>query len=203
MYMLRLISAVLHERARGAPSRATALDLRPAEVGVLVPLVACLLALSAWPAAITDHTLRPERPRRPGAHATSVEPFDVIAAAIATPHVDWFALAPMLVAARRRRRLPARRGARARELAAAASRAVLRGGGFVGAFVVAAFLYTQLETPAGRSPAPSSRDRLGALAALIVAGPACSRSASRWREPACATTTSPSTTPCSRRPAPG
>jgi hypothetical protein len=35
-----------------------ALDLRPAELGVVVPLVACLLALSAWPAAITQHSFR-------------------------------------------------------------------------------------------------------------------------------------------------
>jgi hypothetical protein len=32
------------------------LDLRPAELGILVPLVACLLFLSAWPAAITDRS---------------------------------------------------------------------------------------------------------------------------------------------------
>jgi hypothetical protein len=33
-----------------------ALDLRPAELGVTVPLVACLLVLSAWPAAISGHS---------------------------------------------------------------------------------------------------------------------------------------------------
>ena len=55
MYMLRLISAVLHERP-GSAVREEALDLRPAELAVLVPLVACLLALSAWPAAITDRS---------------------------------------------------------------------------------------------------------------------------------------------------
>jgi hypothetical protein len=33
-----------------------ALDLRPAELGVIVPLVACLLALSVWPAAISGHS---------------------------------------------------------------------------------------------------------------------------------------------------
>ena len=54
MYMLRLISAVLHERV-GTSVPAEALDLRPAELAVIVPLVACLLALSVWPAAITDH----------------------------------------------------------------------------------------------------------------------------------------------------
>jgi len=52
MYMLRLISAVLH-REVGPAVPSAALDLRPAELGVLVPLVACLLALSAWPAAIS------------------------------------------------------------------------------------------------------------------------------------------------------
>ena len=55
MYMLRLISAVLHQSPGPAVSE-SALDLRPAELGILVPLVACLLVLSAWPAAITDRT---------------------------------------------------------------------------------------------------------------------------------------------------
>jgi NADH-quinone oxidoreductase subunit M len=57
MYALRLISAVLHREVGPAVSDA-ALDLRPAELGVVVPLVACLLALSAWPAAITAHSFR-------------------------------------------------------------------------------------------------------------------------------------------------
>ncbi|HEU0304145.1 MAG TPA: NADH-quinone oxidoreductase subunit M [Gaiellaceae bacterium] len=55
MYMLRLISAVLHEREGSAVS-SEARDLRPLELAVLVPLVACLLVLSAWPAAVTDHS---------------------------------------------------------------------------------------------------------------------------------------------------
>ncbi len=53
MYMLRLVSAVLHENV-GSAVPAEALDLRPAEVGVIAPLVVVLLALSFWPAAITD-----------------------------------------------------------------------------------------------------------------------------------------------------
>jgi NADH-quinone oxidoreductase subunit M len=57
MYMLRLISAVLHRDVGPAVSDA-ALDLRPAELGIVVPLLACLLALSAWPAAITQHSFR-------------------------------------------------------------------------------------------------------------------------------------------------
>jgi len=55
MYMLRLISAVLH-RDPGPAVTDAALDLRPAEMSVIVPLVAILLALSFWPAAITDHS---------------------------------------------------------------------------------------------------------------------------------------------------
>jgi len=53
MYMLRLISAVLH-RSSGEAVREEALDLRPAELAVVVPLVAALLFLSAWPASITE-----------------------------------------------------------------------------------------------------------------------------------------------------
>jgi NADH-quinone oxidoreductase subunit M len=56
MYMLRLISAVLHERSGPAVPEA-ALDLRPAELGILVPLVGCLVALSAWPASISERVL--------------------------------------------------------------------------------------------------------------------------------------------------
>ena len=55
MYMLRLISAVLHQEAGPAVSEA-ALDLRGAELAVVVPLVAILLFLSAWPAAISGHS---------------------------------------------------------------------------------------------------------------------------------------------------
>ena len=55
MYMLRLISAVLHREVGPTVSDA-ALDLRPAELGVTVPLVVCLLVLSAWPAAISGHS---------------------------------------------------------------------------------------------------------------------------------------------------
>ena len=54
MYMLRLISGVLHQDTGSAVSDA-ALDLRPAELGFLFPLVGCLLALSAWPSAISNH----------------------------------------------------------------------------------------------------------------------------------------------------
>jgi len=62
MYTLRLISAVLHTRP-GSSVSDEALDLRPAELGVLVPLVACLLALSVWPAAISDTAFPDNEPR--------------------------------------------------------------------------------------------------------------------------------------------
>ncbi len=54
MYMLRLISAVLHREVGPAVSDA-ALDLRSGELAIVVPLVAILLVLSAWPAAISGH----------------------------------------------------------------------------------------------------------------------------------------------------
>jgi NADH-quinone oxidoreductase subunit M len=55
MYVLRLVSAVLH-RDVGPAVSGRARDLRPAEVGIVAPLVVLLLALSFWPAAITDHS---------------------------------------------------------------------------------------------------------------------------------------------------
>jgi len=55
MYMLRAISAVLHE-ARGSTVGDEALDLRAGELALIVPLVGVLLFLSAWPAAISHHT---------------------------------------------------------------------------------------------------------------------------------------------------
>jgi hypothetical protein len=54
MYTLRLISGVLHQDV-GPAVPDEALDLRPAELAVLVPLLGCLIALSVWPAAITEH----------------------------------------------------------------------------------------------------------------------------------------------------
>jgi NADH-quinone oxidoreductase subunit M len=55
MYVLRLISAVLHVEP-GPRVTPAALDLRPAELGILVPIVGVLLALSAWPNGITGHS---------------------------------------------------------------------------------------------------------------------------------------------------
>ena len=61
MYMLRLISAVLHE-ARGSTVQDEALDLRTGELALLVPLVGVLLVLSAWPAAISHHSFARDVP---------------------------------------------------------------------------------------------------------------------------------------------
>jgi len=61
MYMLRAISGVLHE-ARGSTVADEALDLRPGELALLVPLVGVLLALSAWPAGVSHHSFAGDRP---------------------------------------------------------------------------------------------------------------------------------------------
>jgi NADH-quinone oxidoreductase subunit M len=53
MYVLRLISAVLHA-SPGPLVTEDALDLRPGEIAIVGALVACLLALSAWPALVSE-----------------------------------------------------------------------------------------------------------------------------------------------------
>jgi NADH-quinone oxidoreductase subunit M len=63
MYTLRLISAILHQDPGPAVSE-DALDLRPAELGAIVPLVGVLLALSAWPAGISQHSFANDRPQQ-------------------------------------------------------------------------------------------------------------------------------------------
>jgi NADH-quinone oxidoreductase subunit M len=60
MYVLRLISGVLHQEVGSAVSDA-ARDLVPAELAILVPLVGCLLALSVWPSAISNHAFPADR----------------------------------------------------------------------------------------------------------------------------------------------
>ncbi len=54
MYMLRAISAVLHQDV-GAAVSDSALDLRVGELAILVPLVLCLIGLSAWPNLVSGH----------------------------------------------------------------------------------------------------------------------------------------------------
>jgi NADH-quinone oxidoreductase subunit M len=61
MYMLRLISAVLHQ-ARGSTVTEDALDLRPGELALIVPLVGVLLALSVFPAGISHHSFARDQP---------------------------------------------------------------------------------------------------------------------------------------------
>jgi NADH-quinone oxidoreductase subunit M len=63
MYTLRLISAVLHVRP-GSAVRDEALDLRPGELALVLPLVACLLALSAWPALVSESSFPNDAPQQ-------------------------------------------------------------------------------------------------------------------------------------------
>jgi NADH-quinone oxidoreductase subunit M len=64
MYILRLISAVLHADP-GSAVRDEARDLRPTELTLVLPLVACLLVLSFWPALVSESSFR-------GDHAAKV-----------------------------------------------------------------------------------------------------------------------------------
>ena len=61
MYTLRLISGILH-RDRGDSVREESLDLRVGELVLVVPLVAILLALSVWPAAISERSFPGDQP---------------------------------------------------------------------------------------------------------------------------------------------
>jgi NADH-quinone oxidoreductase subunit M len=61
MYVLRLISAVLHVRP-GSAVHDEALDLRPGELALILPLVACLLALSVWPALVSESSFPRDEP---------------------------------------------------------------------------------------------------------------------------------------------
>ncbi|HWQ22712.1 MAG TPA: NADH-quinone oxidoreductase subunit M [Gaiellaceae bacterium] len=63
MYTLRLISAVLHVRP-GPAVREETLDLRPGELALVLPLVVCLLGLSAWPALVSQSSFPGNDPVR-------------------------------------------------------------------------------------------------------------------------------------------
>jgi NADH-quinone oxidoreductase subunit M len=99
MYMLRVISAVLHE-ARGPRIADEALDLRPAELAILVPLVACLLALSAWPASVTDNSFAGERTdQAPAAFAgLTGEPGNAVGEAVPVPEAVSYEVARCVLA---------------------------------------------------------------------------------------------------------
>ena len=121
MYMLRAISGVLHQDV-GPAVPDSALDLRLGELAVVVPLVLCLLGLSAYPALISGRAF--------GGNHASAQVNTQLAAAVALgrwatsrfdwstaptlphdvrrrhlldgepvivkPHVDWFSLSPTL-----------------------------------------------------------------------------------------------------------
>jgi len=53
MYTLRVISAILHVKP-GSAVRDEALDLRPGELALVLPMLLALLVLSAWPALVSQ-----------------------------------------------------------------------------------------------------------------------------------------------------
>ena len=61
LYALRLISAVLHDRRAAAPDGEQR-DLVSNELMLVVPLVAILAVLSAWPAGVTEHSFPADEP---------------------------------------------------------------------------------------------------------------------------------------------
>jgi NADH-quinone oxidoreductase subunit M len=61
LYTLRLISGVLHVDP-GPAVRDEALDLRPGELALVLPLLGCLVALSVWPAAISERSFPGDEP---------------------------------------------------------------------------------------------------------------------------------------------
>jgi NADH-quinone oxidoreductase subunit M len=61
MYILRFVSALLH-RDRGAAVPDDAGDLVSSELLLVVPLVAALVALSIWPAAISERSFPDDQP---------------------------------------------------------------------------------------------------------------------------------------------
>ena len=53
MYTLRVVSAILHVKP-GSAVRDEALDLRPGELALILPMLLVLLVLSAWPALVSQ-----------------------------------------------------------------------------------------------------------------------------------------------------
>ena len=60
MYALRLISAILHDRRASAPRESG--DLVGGELALVLPLVAILAVLSAWPALVTERSFPLDQP---------------------------------------------------------------------------------------------------------------------------------------------
>jgi NADH-quinone oxidoreductase subunit M len=73
MYTLRLISGILH-RSRGGAVREESADLKAGELLLVLPLVAVSLALSIWPASITDHSFPSSRPVATSARSPEATP---------------------------------------------------------------------------------------------------------------------------------
>ena len=174
MYMLRLISAVLHQ-SKGSCGRAD--RTRPASARARLSRAA--RRLPDLPLGLAGGGHRPHV--RPDVPDSRPRPAPMtLASTIQTPSIDWFALSPSLIML----------GASAACLLAAVllprrSRnlfsAWVTGGAFVGAFVAAALLYDKSPHPQQVIADAIVRDRLGALAALIVLGTGLATVGVSWR----------------------
>ena len=197
MYTLRLISAILH-RDRGAAVRDEALDLRTGELALVRaarrdPARALGLAGRDQRALVPGRrSPRQSTPRRRrDRRRIDRDPEGRLARAVAGAR-----------AARRRRGVPARRGARS---------VARRGGPSRRSSPEPASSPQACSPPSSSTARPSrqliiaesmTRDRLAALAQIILAGARAARRARLVRRPPAATT-SASTTRCSPPPAAG
>ncbi len=160
MYMLRLISAVLHE-ARGSTVADEALDLRPGELALVVPLVGVLLALSAWPAGISHHSFFGPSPAADGEGAVQVS--------LHTTHVDWFGLGTIfaLIGASFLALLCAVLVPRAKRRVASAS---ISAAGFTAGIALSVWLYVSSADGHTIVAGAFYRDRWTALGQIILCG---------------------------------
>ena len=167
MYMLRAISAVLHQDVGSTVSDA-ALDLRAGELAIVTPLVALLLVLSAWPAAISDHAFGGNRARQQVTEQLVPPP----ASEASLDRDAGRRLVRALAGARAARgdgSLPD--GGRVRPSGRRrAAAAFVCAAGFIAAFTVAIVLFDRTDEAQTVIGDAIVRDRWGALAQILIAG---------------------------------
>ena len=176
MYMLRLISAVLHEREGSAVKRRTRPPPRgagSARAARRPPAGVVRVAGGRHRPQLRPDVLLPGAREPPGA-------VRVMLAAIPRPEVDWYALAPLVillggscVCVLAAVLLP-----ESWRLPAGALTAV---GSFVGAGITAGFLFADSVTPESIVAGAAVRDRLGSFTGLLICGMGLVAAGVAWR----------------------